>query len=74
MMKKSEGQSIIEAGKYTKVNYSKICLTARELQHLKTEMSTKDTLKMARRTDLVSTLSLEGPYMTVAGKRIKSME
>jgi hypothetical protein len=47
---------------------------ARDSQHLKTEMSTRETIKMALRADLASTLGLPGTNMTAAGTRIRSME
>jgi hypothetical protein len=47
MMKRSEGQSFSEAGTNTRVSYLKVIFMARECIHLKAELSTKETFKMA---------------------------
>jgi hypothetical protein len=61
-------------GPNTRVSYIMICLMARDLQPLIMEMSTRETIKMARRTDQESTLGLPGANMMAAGIMIRGLE
>jgi hypothetical protein len=61
-------------GPNTRVSYLMICVMARELQLLNMDMSIRETLKMARRTDQESTLGLPGANMMAAGIIIRGME
>jgi hypothetical protein len=51
-----------------------IGLMARESSYLQTEISTRETCKMVRDTDLASALTLMGTNMMAAGTRIRGME
>jgi hypothetical protein len=51
-----------------------ICFMARECIHLKMELSTRETFKMALGTALASTLGLMGTNTTADGSRVIEME
>ena len=56
------------------VSYLMIGLMARESQHLQTEISTRETIKMVRGTGLASSHGMMGSNMRAAGRRIIDME
>jgi hypothetical protein len=74
MIKRSVGPSFTETGTNTRARYLMICFMARECIHLKMELSTRETFKMALGTALAPTLGLMGTNTTADGSRMIEME
>ena len=74
MIKRSVGPSFTETGTNMRARYLMICFMARECKHLQTEVSTRETFKMALGTALASTLGLMGTNTTADGSRVIEME
>ena len=73
-MTRSEESSFIGTETNTRASYIKIFVMARELQHIKTDKSTKETINMTRGTGLESLLNIMGKNMMAGGTKIRDME
>jgi hypothetical protein len=69
-MPMSEESSFTGTETNTRDSYIMIIVMARELQHLKKDQSTKETIEMMRGTGLEPSLNMMGTNMMAAGTKI----